>query len=67
MAYNAAYPGFATADVMAQGYMETLNLTGVAQPISRIMSVAGGNNYTVAPVVTIVGGGCTTAYSHSGA
>ncbi len=54
MAYNAAFPSFATVDTFAQAYMETLNLSGVAKPLSRIMTVGGGNNYTTPPVVNIV-------------
>jgi FtsP/CotA-like multicopper oxidase with cupredoxin domain len=60
MAYNAAFPGFATFDTYAQNYMDTLNLTGTAQPISRVLAVGTGNGYTTPPTVHIVGGGMIT-------
>ncbi len=60
MAYNAAFPGFATYDVYAQNYYDTLNIAGTAQPISRIKAVAPGNGYPSAPTVNIVGGGQVT-------
>jgi hypothetical protein len=41
--------------------MNTLNMTGTAQPVSKIRTIAPGNNYTLAPNVQIIGGGCTTA------
>ncbi len=59
-AYNAAYPGFAATDIYAQAYMDTLNITGLGQPIAQIMTTAPGAGYTVAPLVNIIGGGCTT-------
>ncbi len=59
MAYNAAYPGFATFDTYAQNYYDTLNLTGTAQPINKIKATAPGAGYTTAPTVNIVGGGGT--------
>jgi len=59
LAYNAAFPGFATADTYIQAPDTTINLTGVAQPISKIRAIAPGNNYAVAPTVSIIGGGGT--------
>ena len=42
--------------------MENVNITGIAQPVVRIMTVLPGAGYTVAPTVTVVPGpgGCTT-------
>ena len=54
MAYNAAFPGFATADTYAQGPTVTLNMTGAPQPVAKIKTMMPGNNYT-APKVTVVG------------
>jgi FtsP/CotA-like multicopper oxidase with cupredoxin domain len=65
-AYNDAYPGFASFDTYAQNYFDTLNLTGTAQPITRIKTTAPGNNYTTSPTVTIVGGGGTGATATAG-
>jgi FtsP/CotA-like multicopper oxidase with cupredoxin domain len=68
LAYNAAYCAtpsttcFATQDNYAQGYMETVNITGVGQPVTQIMTVLPGAGYTIAPSVVIVPGpgDCTT-------
>jgi hypothetical protein len=56
---TGAYPGWATSDTYAQSFMNTLNITGTAQAVARIRTVAPGNNYTQAPNVVIVGGGPT--------
>jgi len=66
MVYNDAFPGFATFDTYAQNYFDTLNLTGTAQPITRIMTTAAGNGYTTAPTVNILGGGGTGATATAG-
>ncbi len=62
LAYNAAFPGFATSDIYVQGYMDTLNITGKGQSVARIVTTLPGAGYTVAPTVTILpgAGGCTT-------
>jgi FtsP/CotA-like multicopper oxidase with cupredoxin domain len=60
-AYNAAYPGFATTDIYAQGPDSTLNVTGVGQGIARIRVTLPGNNYLRPPTVVISGGGGTGA------
>jgi len=57
LAYNAAYPGFATGDTYAQAPDTTLNVTGSNGSVTKIRTILPGNNYTVAPKVTIVGGG----------
>jgi hypothetical protein len=61
VAYNDAYPGFAAADIYVQAPDSTLNLTGTGQSIARIKTTAPGNNYTVAPKVTIIGDGVSGA------
>jgi FtsP/CotA-like multicopper oxidase with cupredoxin domain/regulation of enolase protein 1 (concanavalin A-like superfamily) len=66
LAYNDAYPGFATFDTYAQNYFDTLNLTGTAQQLARIKTTVPGNNYVTAPTVTIVGGGGTGARATAG-
>ncbi len=62
LAYNAAFPGFATANIYGQGYMDSLNITGKGQTVARIVTTLPGAGYTVAPSVQIVpgAGGCTT-------
>ncbi len=57
LAYNDAFPGFATTDIYAQAVHETLNVTGQRGSIVRIKTVLPGNNYTTPPQVVIVGGG----------
>ncbi len=54
LAYNAAFPGFATTDIFGQGYMDSLNITGTGQPVARIVTTLPGAGYTVAPSVQIV-------------
>jgi FtsP/CotA-like multicopper oxidase with cupredoxin domain len=66
MAYNDAYPGFASFDTYAQNNYDTLNLTGIAQPVVQIKTTAPGNNYTTAPTVNIVGGGGSGATATAG-
>jgi FtsP/CotA-like multicopper oxidase with cupredoxin domain len=61
VAYNDAYPGFAASDIYVQAPDSTLNLTGTGQSIARIKTTAPGNNYTVAPKVTIIGDGINGA------
>ena len=55
LAYNAAFPGFATSDMYVQAPDSTLNITGVGAPLSLIRTIAPGNNYLTAPTVTIIG------------
>ena len=66
LAYNDAYPGFATSDIYAQSVYETLNVTGQPGPIIQIKAVVPGNNYTTPPSVVIVGrgGSGATATAH---
>jgi FtsP/CotA-like multicopper oxidase with cupredoxin domain/regulation of enolase protein 1 (concanavalin A-like superfamily) len=66
VAYNDAYPGFATFDTYAQNYFETLNLTGTGQPLAKIKTIMPGNNYVTAPTVSIVGGGGSGATAVAG-
>ncbi len=66
LAYNAAFPGFATTNIYAQSVDTTLNITGAAGAITKIMTTAPGNNYAVAPTVTIVGGGGSGATATAG-
>jgi FtsP/CotA-like multicopper oxidase with cupredoxin domain len=59
LAYNAAYPSgpnyFAGAtDNFVVNYQTTLNLSGAGQPLAKIKTMAGGNNYLTAPVVKII-------------
>ncbi len=66
MAYKPAYPTdpvytALTTDTYVQAYMSSFNVTGTPQLISKIKAVLPGNNYTVAPTVSIIGGGCTPA------
>ena len=57
LAYNDAYPGFASTNLFAQAPDSTMNLSGTSQGIARIKTTAPGNNYTVAPSVKIIGDG----------
>jgi len=66
MAYNDAFPGFATSNIYAQAPDTTLNVTGAAGAVTAIRTTAPGNNYAVAPTVTIVGGGGTGATATAG-
>jgi FtsP/CotA-like multicopper oxidase with cupredoxin domain len=71
LAYNAAYPSgphhFAGAtDNFVVGYQTTLNLSGTGQPISKILTMAPGNNYLTAPTLKIIGGGGTGAVATVG-
>ncbi|MFI5294021.1 MAG: multicopper oxidase domain-containing protein [Thermodesulfovibrionales bacterium] len=75
LAYNAAFPTgphTATANNYVQAPESTVNLSGVAQSIKQIKTIAPGNNYgTIAgpaglPVVTIVGGGGSGALATAG-
>ncbi len=61
IAYNDAYPGFATTNLYAESVDSTLNLTGTGQFIARIKTTMPGNNYTVAPTVVILGDGTGAA------
>ncbi len=61
LAYNDAYPGFATSNIYMQSIDSTLNITGKPGPVTWIKTTAPGNNYTTAPQVVIVGGGGTGA------
>ena len=61
LAYNDAFPGFATQDIYMQAPDETLNLTGTGQQIQRIKTIAGGNGYVTAPTVNIIGDGTGAA------
>ncbi|MFZ0035484.1 MAG: fibronectin type III domain-containing protein [Sedimentisphaerales bacterium] len=66
LAYNDAFPGFATSDIYAQSVDTTLNVTGAAGPITLIRTTMPGNNYTVPPKITIVGGGGSGATATAG-
>jgi FtsP/CotA-like multicopper oxidase with cupredoxin domain len=57
MAYNDAFPGFATFDTYASNKDGTLNLSGTSQPIAKFRTVAPGNGYTSPPTVQVLGGG----------
>jgi len=58
LAYNDAFPGFATnGNIYAQAPDTILNVGGTAGAVTRILTTAPGNNYAVAPTVSIVGGG----------
>jgi FtsP/CotA-like multicopper oxidase with cupredoxin domain len=58
-AYNNAFPGAYTTDVHVQNPDQTLNLTGAASPLSKVMTTGPGIGYTTAPTVTFVGGNCS--------
>jgi FtsP/CotA-like multicopper oxidase with cupredoxin domain len=66
MAYNDAFPGFAARNIYAQAPDTTLNITGLAGAVTQIRTTAPGNNYAVAPTVTIVGGGGSGAIATAG-
>jgi FtsP/CotA-like multicopper oxidase with cupredoxin domain len=66
MAYNDAFPGFATSNIYAQAPDTTLNVSGAAGAVTQIRTTAPGNNYAVAPTVTIVGGGGSGAIATAG-
>jgi FtsP/CotA-like multicopper oxidase with cupredoxin domain len=55
-AYNAAFPGIATSDVYAKAYDEALNVSGTAQPVSRIVTTVPGQGYATPPTVVFTGG-----------
>ncbi len=57
LAYNDAYPGFATFDAYASNKDTTLNLTGSPQGVSRILTAVGGNGYTTPPTVQVLATG----------
>ena len=66
LAYNAAYPSGphhynGTVDNYVQGYQTTLNISGAAGGLSKIKTMAPGNNYVTPPTVVITGGGGTGA------
>jgi FtsP/CotA-like multicopper oxidase with cupredoxin domain len=65
VAYNEAYPTgdplhytvpASGSDNIVQGYQTTMNISGAAQGISQIRTIAPGNNYLTAPTVVITGG-----------
>ena len=69
MSYNGAYPSgphHATSNNFVQAPNNTVNASGVGQSISKIKTIAPGNNYAVAPSVNIVGGGGSGATATAG-
>jgi FtsP/CotA-like multicopper oxidase with cupredoxin domain len=61
LAYNAAFPGFATTDIYAQSTDQTLNLSGAGTGIAQIRTTLPGAGYTTAPTVMVIsntGTGC---------
>ncbi len=71
LAYNLAYPSGphhfpGTTDTYVQGYQTTLNPSGTPQSLSRILTIAPGNNYLTPPNVVITGGGGTGATATAG-
>jgi FtsP/CotA-like multicopper oxidase with cupredoxin domain len=59
-AYNAAF-GTAYGDTYANNASESLNLTGLPQPVNTVVTVLPGSGYTTPPTVNFVGGGGTGA------
>jgi len=57
-AYDAAFGTVTLNDIMAGVIDDSLNLTGVGQPVSKIFTTLPGQNYTTAPAVQFAGGGC---------
>jgi len=53
-------PLLVPAGVYAQSVDETLNVTGVRQPVVRVMTTLPGLGYTKAPTVKFSGGNCTS-------
>ena len=70
LAYNKAFPGFATNDIYCQSVDQSLNLSGsptsLALGTGSIMTTVPGAGYATAPTVTIVGGGGSGAAATAG-
>ena len=59
-AYDGAY-GTTTTDIYPNALTESLNVSGSAQPVAKVVIEVPGLGYTSAPTATLVGGGGTGA------